>query len=87
MSQLTITGDDWLSARDVKARARADAARRKTGLACAKALRHASDALSAYMMACLECDDASSPKRNDDGRRLLMNDIQEYAAWLEGVYE
>ncbi len=25
MNQLTMTGDDWLSARDVKARARAEA--------------------------------------------------------------
>ena len=87
MTQLSMTGADWLSARDVKARARAEAARRRTGLACAKALRNASEALSTYVMACLECDDGSTARRADDGRHLLMNDILEYAAWLEGVYE
>ena len=87
MTQLTMTGDDWLSDRDHKRRARAEAARRRTGLACAKALRTASEALSTYMMACLECNDASTARRADDGRYRLMNDILEYAAWLEGVYE
>ncbi len=87
MNQLSMTGDDWLSDRDRKQQLRAEAARKKTGVACAKALEKACDALSTHMMACLDCDDASSPRRADDGRTLLMQSMREYAGWLEGVYE
>lgn len=87
MPQLSMTGDDWLSDRDRKQIVRAEAARKKTGLACAKALDKACEALSHHMMACMECKDASSPLRDDDGRTLLMQSMREFANWLEGVYE
>lgn len=87
MTQLQMTGDDWLSDGDKKRQARAEAARKKTAIACATALDKACGALSAYMMACLDCNDASSPRRDDDGRRLLMQSMREYANWLEGAYE
>lgn len=87
MNQISMTGDDWLSDGDKKRQARAETARKKTGLACTKALDKACEALSAYMTACLNCNDASSPQRADDGRYLLMRHMQEYARWLEGVYD
>lgn len=87
MTQLQMAGDDWLSDGNRKRQARAEAARKKAGLACAKALDKACEALSAYMIACLDCNDASSPRREDDGRHLLMQDMREYSGWLEGVYD
>lgn len=87
MNQLSMTGADWLSDGERKRQARAEAARKKTALACAKQLLRSSDALSAYMSACLECDDASAPRRADDGRQLLLEDMMEFAVWLEGVFD
>lgn len=87
MTQLTMTGDDWLSDRDRKAQARAEAARRKAALDCARKLDAAADALSAYSMACLEVGDASAPRRADDGRTLLAENCREFAGWLDSVYE
>lgn len=51
MTQMTMTGEDWLSDRDRK-----------------------------------ECNDASSPRRDDDSRYRLTSDIRDYASWLERVY-
>jgi len=85
-TQVSMTGEDWLSDRDRKAQARAEAARRKAGLACAKKLDAAAEALHEFVMACLECNDASSPRGEDDGRTLLQRSIREYAGYLESVF-
>lgn len=85
--QLAMTGDDWTSDRDRKAQARADAARKKAAVECARKLEAASDALNAYLLACIECDDASRSRGADDGRLVLMSNMGEYAAWLRSVYD
>ena len=52
--QLTMTGEDWLSDRDRKTQARAEAARRKAALRAAEKLQAAADAVSEFKMAWLE---------------------------------
>lgn len=86
MTQLTMTGSDWLSDRDRRQQARAEAARKKAALDCAKRLHAAADALATFAMACHDCNDASAPRAADDGRRLLAEQCREYAGWLESVY-
>lgn len=81
-----MVGDDWLSERDRKTQAKAEAARKRAALACCKKLEAAADALSELMAACNDCHDGSSVRREDDGRILLMRNILEYAGWLESVY-
>lgn len=85
-TQISITGDDWLSDRDRRSQAKAEAARKKAALACAKKLDAACDALHELVMACLECNDASTARRSDDGRLLLQQSMREYSGWLESVY-
>ena len=58
----------------------------RAAVQCAKKLREAAEALSIYSMACFECHDGSGVQRGDDGRSLLMGDLQEFAGWLESVY-
>lgn len=87
MNQLSMTGADWLSARDEKRQRQAQAARKKAALVCSKSLHAAADALGAFSLACIECNDASSPLRADDSRTLLAENMREYAGWLESVYE
>jgi hypothetical protein len=65
---------------------RAERARKKVGQDCAKKLSAAADALGAYALACLECNDESAPKRADDSRAILAETIREYAGWLEAKY-
>lgn len=84
--QLTMTGEDWLSDRDIKARKRLEAEREKTARKAAAALEKAADALAEFSMACFHCNDASSPRRDDDGRTILQRNIREYQGWLEQVY-
>lgn len=86
MTQLTMTGDDWTSDRDRKAQARAEAARRKAALKCAKELFSAVDALHAYSMACIDVGDSSVIRGADDSRVLLARSMREFATWLEQVY-
>jgi len=88
-TQLSMAGDDWTSDRDRKAQARAEAARKKAGQACAKKLEAAADALNAYLSACNECNDVCGNERTSiaDGRVRLIADLMEYAGWLEGVYD
>lgn len=87
-SQLTMTGDDWLSERDKQAQARAEAARKKAALACAKKLEAAADALNEFRHACNECRDGSGDEARGvaDGCNILMRDMMEYAGWLESRY-
>lgn len=71
MSQLAMTGDDWTSDRDRRAQARAEAARRKAAVECARKLAAAIDALHAFGLACLDVGDGSQVRRADDSRVLL----------------
>lgn len=84
--QIQMAGEDWLSERDKKTQAKAEAARAKAALACSKKLEAAADALNEFTSACLDCADASAPRGADDGRRLLMQSMMEYASYLNGVY-
>lgn len=86
MSQMTMSGDDWLSNRDRKEQARAEANRKKAAIACSKKLEAAADSLNELMRACNECHDASSVQRGDDGRQLLMTRLMEFSSWLDSVY-
>lgn len=87
-TQVSMTGDDWISDRDRKQQARAEAARKKAGLACAKKLEAAADALLDYLRACNECHDGSGNEKMaaGDGRLRMMHDLLEYAGWLDGVH-
>ena len=67
--------------------AKAEANRKRKALACAKALEAASSSLSAYLIACNECNDASGSRGDDDGRLLLMRNINEYRGYLTSVYD
>jgi hypothetical protein len=84
--QLTMNGEDWLSDRDRKTQARAEAARRKAALKAAEKLHASADAVAEFALACLDCNDGSGPKRADDGRTVLSSSMREYAGWLESVY-
>ena len=67
--------------------AKAEANRKKKALACAKALDAASSSLSAYLIACNECNDASGSRGDDDSRLLLMRNMNEYKGYLTSVYD
>ena len=84
--QLTMSGDDWLSDRDIKTIKRLQAARQRAAQKAAASLQRAADDLAAFSMACLECNDDSSPRREDDCRTLMQRNMREYAGWLEEAY-
>ncbi|WCU67664.1 hypothetical protein [Pseudomonas aeruginosa] len=63
------------------ARSTPEQARNKLGLVAAKKMEAAAEALHAYRMACLECDDHAA---QHDRRKSLVGELQEMAAWLEG---
>ena len=84
--QLTMSGDDWLSDRDVKTIKRLQAARHKAALKAAASLLHAADDLAAFTWACMECNDESAPRGDDDSRNIMQRNLREYAGWLESVY-
>lgn len=67
--------------------AKAEANRKKKALACAKALETASSTLSAFLIACNECNDASGSRGDDDGRILLMRNMNEYRGYLTSVFD
>lgn len=83
--QVAITGEDWLSERDKKSQARADAAVKRSGLAAAKKLEAAADAVNEFLHACLDAGHADM-RGAGDGRRVLIGNIMEYASYLEGKY-
>ena len=87
MLQISMTGDDWRSDRDVKAQARAEANRKKAALNCAQKLRAASQSLNEYLSACDACHDASGSRGIDDSRAILIGNINEYACYLQSVYD
>lgn len=84
--QLSMTGDDWLSERDKKQQARADAAHRKACLAAAGKLEAAAQAVRDMLMAYLDCGHPDTMGAGD-GRRRIATDMDELAAWLRSVYE
>lgn len=85
MNQLSMTGDDWTSDRDRKAKARADANVKKTAIAAAKKLETAADALNEFLSACLDADHPDTQGAGD-GRRTLVSSMMEYSGYLESVY-
>lgn len=87
-TQLSMTGGDWLSDRDKRHQARAEAARKKAALDCARKLEAAAESLSRFLLACNECRDGSADERMSagDSRKLLMANLMEYSAWLESKY-
>lgn len=85
-TQVSMTGDDWTSDRDRRSQAKAEAARKKAAMACAKKLEAAADALHELVMACMDCNDGSRLRGDDDGRVLLQRNMREFAGWLESVY-
>lgn len=87
MNQTAMTGADWLSDRDRKGQARAEAARKKAALACARKLEEASNALTEYMRACRDCADASVVRNDDDSRMVLQRNILEYATYLSSRFD
>lgn len=86
MRQMAIAGDDWRSDREIKTQAKAEAARKKAAINCARKLMAASEALSEFLSACNACHDASSSRGLDDGRTLLAANIREYAHHLDSVF-
>lgn len=84
-AQLAMAGDDWLSDRDRKAQARAEARRKSTALKCARKLDEAREALNEFLCACLDCGHVEAT-RIDDSRRKLMGDMSEYSSFLDSVY-
>jgi hypothetical protein len=87
--QASMAGEDWLSDNDKKRTARAIAARKKEGLACAKKLEAAAAALQAYLRACNECNDGSGDGERGygDGRRIMIQNLLEYATYLDRKYD
>ncbi len=86
MQHTSMTGDDWRSDREVKTQAKAEAARKKAAINCARKLEAASQALNEFLAACNECGDASRGRGLDDGRMILMRNINEYAGYLDSVF-
>lgn len=77
--QIAMSGDDWLSERDKKSQARADAAHRKACLAAATKLEAAAEAVRAMLMAYLDCGHTDTMGAGD-GRRRIAADMDELAA-------
>ena len=87
-AQLAMHGYDWLSERDKKAQAKAEATRKKVALSCAKKLEAAADSLNEFLAACRECRDGSGNELQgqSDGRTLLVGNLMEYSGYLEQKY-
>lgn len=83
-TQLAMTGDDWISDRDRKRQARAEAAYRKAMVAAIPKMEAAAEALRACYRAAME---AGHPDKmgQGDGRLRLAADLMEYASYLDGV--
>lgn len=84
--QLAMTGDDWISDRDKKSQAKANAHLKKTSIEAAAKMRSAAEALRKQLRAYI---DAGHPDRKglSDGRLILASDLDELAAHFESVYE
>ena len=88
-TQLAMTGEEWISDRDRKSLAKAQATRKREGLQCAKKLEQAAEALRDYLQACRECQDNSGDEVRgmSDQRNMMISDLYEYSHWLKGRYE
>ncbi|MEX8520033.1 MAG: hypothetical protein AB3X44_16105 [Leptothrix sp. (in: b-proteobacteria)] len=85
MNQLTMAGEDWLSDRDRNRTKKAEAAKKKAALDCARKLEAAAESLNAFMSACRECGDQFE-RGAGDGRLRLVEDCMEYAMYLQSVF-
>lgn len=85
-TQISMSGNDWLSDRDRKSQARAEARRKAAALKCSRKLDEAREALNEFLSACLDCGHVEAT-RLDDSRRLLMRDMSEYSSYLGSVYD
>lgn len=84
MTQITMTGDDWLSDRD-RARDKAAKARlHKAEQRAAKALHAAAEALDDWMRA--YCDVHPDKMGLADQRRRLSSDCRELATYVDGLH-
>lgn len=85
-TQLSMTGEDWLSDRDRKQQAQADRNLKKTSVEAARKMRAASEAVRAQYRAYLE---AGHPDKmgDGDGRLRLIASLEELAAYFESVYD
>lgn len=86
MNQLAMTGDDWRSDREVKNEARAKATLKKTSIVCADKLEAAIDAVRAQMQAHYAVH-GGIKNIGIDGRQRLIEDMAEFASFLQGVYD
>ena len=86
--QSKMTGPDWLSDRERRAHAKAEANRTKAGSAAAKKLEAAIAAVAEFLHCCNACQDGSGDEKRgiSDGRHILMRDMREYASWLDSKY-
>ena len=68
--------------------AKAIAKRRKAATVCAKKLTDAATSLKELLIACRACNDGSGDEKRgiSDGRYTMMNNLREYATYLEGQY-
>ena len=89
MTQLAMTGEDWKSDRDRARDRRAEAARKKAGLDCMRKCESAAAALRDYVRACNACGDNSGDELREisDGRHILADQLDEYAAFLDVYYK
>lgn len=88
MSQLSITGDDWLSESEKKRAKKAIAVRKKKAILLARKLESASDAMNEYLGACRDCQDGTTVKDGNgvDGRVQLIRQMTEFASYLDMLY-
>lgn len=87
MTQLSMSGEDWLSDRQRKAAKRLESQRAKTACKVADRLEAAAEALNELMSICNEIGDESRVKNAADSRLRLIEDAMEYANYLRAVYQ
>ena len=86
MQQTSMTGDDWLSDKDRKRQTAAQRHLVNVSRECASRMRTTAESLRKQYRAYI---DAGHPDRQGDadGRLRLAADLDELAAFFEGVYE
>lgn len=82
--QLRMTGIDWMSARERRAQARAQAKRLQAARTFAARMEAALKAAEGYRRACRACGEDVS--RLDDTRNELVESLKEYSGFLRARY-
>lgn len=82
--QLRMSGADWMSNRERRAQARAQAKRAQAARTFAARMEAALQAAVAFRSACRACGEEVS--RADDTRNLLVEALKEYAHFLRMRY-